>query len=140
MKLRPNQVKRGCKGGPTGPRRMIQSKTREPKRSTKCSVREAMKPPWPQGTTGHGSCHDRGATFRPGCFVFLYGFSFSCAIFQYVLLFWLYKKGVSSLIERRIHSLETFKLYQKSIEEGETRRRGIRQKATGWKQIERSTF
>ena len=70
--------------------------------------------------------------------IFLRGFSTSCATFRFLLMLCL-KRGVYlALLRGKIHSKTLFHS-QKLHEEVEGRRRGIKQKATYWRRIERST-
>ena len=142
-KLRPTQVKGASKTSPIGLWRMIQGKTRKPKRCTKTQqsrkmghCRPVSTPPspwWLPWLWQPDFCRVVSFPSRP--FVFLPDFSRFMLNFSLKKMMYLaWKEGGG------IHSLETLELSKNSIEEEESGRRGIRQKATGWKQIERSAF
>jgi len=66
-KLRPNQVKRGCKRGSINPGRMIQGKTRSLRQAQNAAFEKqgsvhGQSPPRPT----HGGCHGRGSLVSPG--------------------------------------------------------------------------
>jgi len=146
MKLKPNQVKRSCKRSQIGPIHAIQGKSRGPKRITKTQLLGSERTEQTAAATGWPSprpmvedarsCCLGRTPLLPGFFTFLRDCSFSCTVFWFVLCFALKKRIYLAYLVCRIHSILSLSL-SNSVEEEERRRRGIRQKATSWRQIER---
>ena len=132
MKIMPNQVKEGCKRGPTGPTRMIQGKIRRPKRCTKRSIQEPMEP-----ARHRAPCPGHGGRIPRWLLRFLATFYFPTRFFGFCSCF-VYKKRMNMVGKgSRFHSLETLKLTQSPLMEKEKKKQ---QRHRVWMRVERSSI